>query len=106
MTYCVMDNSPPNPLSPKSLNVNESHLLIEWSDGSKRQYPARLLRQMCPCAHCISEFSREVLLDRENIPADITIEHAEPVGRYALSFRFSDGHSTGIYGYELLKDLA
>jgi DUF971 family protein len=26
-----------------------------------------------------------------------------PVGRYALSFVFNDGHSTGIYTFDLLR---
>jgi DUF971 family protein len=27
------------------------------------------------------------------------------VGRYALGFDFSDGHNTGIYPFEVLRDL-
>lgn len=93
-----------NPL-PKSLDVNESRLLIEWADGVKKEYPARLLRQMCPCARCISETTREVLLNRDHVSESVTIKHAEPVGRYAISMRFSDGHSTGIYAYDFLREL-
>jgi DUF971 family protein len=29
----------------------------------------------------------------------------EPVGNYAYSIRFSDGHDTGIYTFELLQAL-
>jgi DUF971 family protein len=28
-----------------------------------------------------------------------------PVGRYALAFEFSDGHQTGIYHFDLLRQL-
>jgi DUF971 family protein len=28
-----------------------------------------------------------------------------PVGNYAYSIRFSDGHSAGIFPYELLKSI-
>jgi DUF971 family protein len=28
------------------------------------------------------------------------------VGRYALQFVWSDGHSTGIYSFEYLRDVA
>lgn len=92
-------------LSPKSIDVTQSRLLIEWSDGVSREYPSRLLRQMCQCAHCISEDTRRVILDRERVPKDITLNHAEPVGNYAISFRFSDGHSTGIYTFDFLRGL-
>jgi DUF971 family protein len=27
------------------------------------------------------------------------------VGRYALNFRWSDGHETGIYSFQYLRDL-
>lgn len=28
-----------------------------------------------------------------------------PVGRYALSLEFSDGHGSGIYGFNLLRSV-
>ncbi len=39
------------------------------------------------------------------VPADITVERAEPVGRYALRIFFSDGHSSGLYTWDLLRRL-
>ena len=30
----------------------------------------------------------------------------EPVGRYALRIRWSDGHDTGIYDFQMLRDMA
>lgn len=92
-------------LPPKSIDVSGARLFIEWNDGAAKEYPARLLRQMCQCAHCISEDTRRVLLDRERVPQDITLKHAEPVGNYAITFRFSDGHSTGIYTFDFLRGL-
>lgn len=91
--------------TPEKIDVNADRLLIKWSGGAEKTYPARLLRQMCPCAHCISEFTREVLLDRSHISEDTKIHHAEPTGHYALNFTFSDGHSTGIYTYAFLADM-
>jgi len=35
---------------------------------------------------------------------DVEITKLEPVGRYAVQPTFSDGHSTGIYSWELLYD--
>ena len=29
-----------------------------------------------------------------------------PVGRYALAFAFNDGHGTGIYTFDFLRDTA
>lgn len=35
----------------------------------------------------------------------VTIERIEPVGNYALQFRFSDGHDSGIYSWDYLYEL-
>ena len=35
----------------------------------------------------------------------LTISKMEPVGNYAYSIEFSDGHGTGIYTLELLRGL-
>ena len=35
---------------------------------------------------------------------DVTITAVEPVGQYAIQLRFSDGHDTGIYSWDLLYD--
>ena len=34
----------------------------------------------------------------------VAVDTAEVVGRYALNFRWNDGHSTGIYAFNLLRD--
>jgi DUF971 family protein len=44
-----------------------------------------------------------VLSAAETQPLKITQMH--PVGRYAYSIHFSDGHDTGIYTLELLREL-
>ena len=80
-------------------------LTIGWSDGTESAFTARELRIDCRCAACRSEWSGERILKPESVPADIRIEAAEPVGNYALSFRFSDGHATGIYPFEYLYEL-
>ena len=35
----------------------------------------------------------------------LTISAMEPVGNYAYSIRFSDGHDTGIFAFDLLRHL-
>jgi hypothetical protein len=37
------------------------------------------------------------------MPGDVQITDYRPVGWYALSFTWSDGHDTGIYTYESLR---
>ena len=37
---------------------------------------------------------------------DILLLVVEPVGRYALSFVWSDGHKTGIFSWQYLRGMA
>ena len=45
-----------------------------------------------------------VLSPAETVP--LAIAAMQPVGQYAYSIEFSDGHSSGIYTLEYLRELA
>jgi DUF971 family protein len=91
--------------------VDQSRLRIAWSDGQTREYGVRDLREQCPCATCRERRTGPpppstelpVLNPAETRPLRITAMH--PTGRYAYSIHFSDGHDTGIYTLELLREL-
>ncbi len=79
---------------------------IQWEEhGHIGLYPARLLRLACSCAACVEEMSGEPLLDPASVREDIRALGVKLVGQYAVYFAWSDGHSTGIYPYEMLFDL-
>ena len=40
------------------------------------------------------------------VPDDISVTKADPVGRYAVRIHFSDGHSSGLYTWQYLRELA
>lgn len=40
------------------------------------------------------------------VPDDVAVIEAEPVGRYAVRLTFSDGHRTGIFSWEYLRNLS
>jgi len=79
---------------------------IEWKDGAVADYKARDLRLACPCASCIEEGTGRPLLDPRTVKDDIMLFGAELVGRYGLSFFWSDGHKTGIFAWPRLRELA
>jgi DUF971 family protein len=83
----------------------ESHRLrLVWADGFQAEVEYDRLRGFCPCASCQGHGAGEI---RFHAPAGpITIEHIEPVGNYAISFRFSDGHATGIYRFDFLRRIS
>lgn len=85
--------------------LDKGVLGIQWSDGHKGVYPVRYLRQHCPCAACVDEWTGERRLKAEDVPLLIILQDIESVGRYALQFKWSDGHDTGIYSYSLLRKL-
>ncbi|HSJ15366.1 MAG TPA: DUF971 domain-containing protein [Longimicrobiales bacterium] len=82
-----------------------ARLRIEWADGHASEYAPRYLRLACPCAGCIEEMTGRRLLDPASVGPDIWPAAVRYVGRYALRFDFSDGHETGIYTFELLREL-
>ncbi len=89
----------------KILHGAGPRLSLAWADGHESHLPAAYLRRHCPCATCVSENTGVRTLDPRTIPDTIEILRAQPVGQYALSFAFSDGHETGIYTFETLRSL-
>lgn len=87
------------------MQEGDAGLRITWGDGRVCHYSAPVLRRVCPCARCVNEWTGERMLDPATIANDLTVESIEIVGRYALTFRWSDGHDTGIYSFRLLRDL-
>lgn len=84
---------------------SDSQLRITWADEKVCEYDAPRLRRACPCAQCVNEWTGERTLKPEAISDEIRINDISIVGRYALNFRWSDGHETGIYSFQFLRDL-
>lgn len=92
-------------IAPKKVDRAGPGLIsILWNDDTLRNYSAIDLRDACPCATCIDEWTREKIIKREQIRKDLSIKDIRVVGRYALQMVFSDNHNTGIYPYRLLYD--
>jgi DUF971 family protein len=89
---------------PEAIDVTAAHEVeFTWPGGVKVAVPSRLLREGCPCAGCVEEFTGKKLLDPATIPADIRPDRIEPVGNYAIRFVWSDGHDTGLYTWKTLR---
>jgi DUF971 family protein len=81
-------------------------LAISWSDGANSVYAVRGLRLACQCAHCVDEWTGEHRLEAASVPDDVRPLQIRPVGRYAISIEWSDGHDTGIYSFRQLRELS
>lgn len=88
------------------LQADERTLALSWNDGTKTQVLARTLRQYCPCAECVEEWSGKRTYEVDSIPAEMKIVEVQAVGNYALTFTFSDLHRTGIFKWDHLKNLS
>lgn len=86
-------------------NVSARALRITWDDGHQSTYGYRTLRQLCPCALCVDEWTSEKRLDPARLPPDIHPRQISRVGAYALRFMWSDGHGTGIYTFSFLRSI-
>ena len=86
--------------------ADDNHLCIEWRDGKRTTVSFKELRGSCPCAECVDELSGKRTFFPENVDDHIAPVEANPVGRYAYQFEWSDGHNTGLYTYEYLRSLS
>ena len=83
-----------------------SQLRIRWKDHAVSDYQPRYLRLSCPCAGCVDERTGRPLIDPGRIPMDVHPLSVEYVGEYALRFDWSDGHRTGIYPWDYLREIS
>lgn len=89
---------------------------IAWADGHASHFDFVYLRDHCPCATCNEERNKKESFT-EASPAFVSspalpmfkpkarAQSANAVGQYAIQISFSDGHSTGIYSYDLLRSI-
>ena len=86
--------------------ANEHDIKICWNNGTQSVCMARRVRLACPCARCVDEMTGAKRFDPASVPEDVRPLGIELVGRYAIQVRWSDGHSTGLYSFDLLRRLA
>jgi len=100
---------PSAPVAPSAIHMDVTSdgkvLRLHWEDGKRTAATARALRLLCPCAACVDEWTSARTLDPASVSEDITLQEIAPVGNYALRLLFSDGHSTGIFPWDQLRDI-
>ena len=94
-------------------------LEVKWSGGEQTFFDSRSLRMNCPCAACLEErgklnhsrpFSapqhKGLTVLKASVEQETNLAAVWPVGNYALGLRWGDLHDSGIYSFELLRELA
>jgi DUF971 family protein len=107
---------PGDAATPKKVRVMKSEgtgVEIDWKDGHASKWGFVWLRNACPCATCHDEREKsgrepgvakpkeQTLLQMYEAP--VKLLEVTPVGKYALKFKWSDGHESGIYSWEYLR---
>ena len=93
-------------MSPKKIQVNDGFLLIDWNDNKTSKIKLSNLRKNCPCAVCAADNEEQ---GEKYIPLysgdQLQITEIKIVGHYAVNINWKDGHNTGIYEFEQLRNL-
>ena len=88
---------------------------VAWSDGHISHFDFPYLRDLCPCALCNDEREKKARTGGASpsggsavlpmFKPKATARKATAVGNYAIQIEFSDGHATGIYSFEHLREI-
>lgn len=107
----------PNHTPTEIRRTGTSGLAIKWGDGSSSSLSSEVLRRECPCAACkekrgdtthakpLTGKKRSLSIVENTIEQETSLEEIWAVGQYALGIRWADGHDSGIYPFELLREL-
>jgi DUF971 family protein len=93
-------------MQPTDIRLHKKTALLElrYADGGLYSLPAEILRVYSPSAEVRGHGKgQEVLQTGKRF---VKIDRIEPVGHYAIQLHFDDGHSTGIFSWEYLRELA
>jgi len=92
-------------VTPTEIKLHQASrkLEIAFSDGTRFNLPFEFLRVYSPSAEVRGHGPGQEVLQVGK--REILINNAEPVGLYALNFEFSDGHNSGIYSWDYLREI-
>ena len=91
----------PTPNPTEIILHDKSQVLeISYADGKTFRLPSEFLRVHSPSAEVRGHGPGQEVLQVGK--KDVKILGVDPVGQYAIQLRFSDGHDTGIYSWDLL----
>ena len=94
--------------APTDIQLIGSEVALKWDDGAESFITFATLRANSPSAQVKGErdiFGQQYGGEAPRSHDGVTVKSWERVGNYAIRFDFSDGHRTGLYSYELLRQL-
>ncbi len=102
-------------IDPEHIAISKSKgIKIDWKDGHRSEYSLAYLRDECPCASCTGAHGTAPEKTSYSKPSSdpfpmfkpaLKMLNVEAVGAYAVRIYWSDGHNTGIYSFERLREI-
>jgi ATP-binding protein involved in chromosome partitioning len=98
--------------------ISTNGVEIKWSDGKNISLESKMLRINCPCAVCkekrgdtshgkpLSPKKSLLKVIESSIDQEIRLDKIWQVGQYAIGMLWGDGHQTGIYTFDYLRELS
>lgn len=95
-------------IAPTDIQLIGNEVAIKWADGVESFLACAQLRAASPSAAAKGEPDIFGRIHGGEGPRDfsgVTVTGWQVIGNYAVRFDFSDGHNSGLYSYELLRQL-
>jgi DUF971 family protein len=96
-------------MQPVDIQVIGEELAIKWPDGQESFITLEQLRRACPCAGCKGEADIMGNLYKGPQPQlsslSFQLRQLNRIGTYAVQPIWGDGHATGIYSFDYLRNL-
>lgn len=106
-------------MQPKEIRrLGAEGVSIRWADDQISTISCEKLRKNCPCATCkelrgdtthskpLTGKPRSLQVIDSSKEEEIRLEEIWGVGQYAIGMRWGDGHNSGIYTFDTLRNLA
>lgn len=93
----------------KNVLIFDGEVAVSFCNGQEAYVTTKRLREFCPCAHCQGEpdvLGRVIVKKIDYTCDSYQIAKFINIGGYALQFYWCDGHSSGIYSYKYITQIA
>lgn len=92
-------------VDPVKIDVDRKQAVtITWEDGHVSRFPLEVLRSNCLCAQCRARRDQGgAAWAPTGGGGALHVESATQVGNWGLNLHWSDGHTTGIFTWEVLR---
>ena len=92
-----------------NIQIIGDEVAVKWQDDSESYFKMDRLRALSPSAETQGErdlLGQQISSDQKGQDfSGVTVTGWVPVGGYGIQFHFSDGHRTGIYTFDYLREI-